>query len=95
VVKDQAGEVALLAGLGDVLARIVPEASGVVIVHYVLKLISQCIKDKDQWARLMWLVVPLLLVSVALIGVAAWWALDDGGLQAILHGAWPVQSRRK
>jgi hypothetical protein len=83
----------LLAGLGDVLAHIAPEATAVLIIKAVLKLISQAVKDKDQWQRLMWLIAPLLILVAALVGVAVWWTLDDGGLQLILHGIGPTSSR--
>ena len=75
----------MLAGLGDVLARIAPEASAVVIVHIIFKLITHAIDDKDRWRRLMFIVVPLLIVVLALVGVVMWWLLADGGVQVLLH----------
>ncbi len=74
----------MLAQIGDVLARITPEASGVVIIHIVFKLITHAIDDEAKWRRLMFLVVPLLILVFALAGVAVWWLLGDGGLQVIL-----------
>ena len=76
----------MLATLGDVLARVAPEATAVVIVRVVLKLVNHAIDDKDRWRRLMLIVVPLLALLLALAVVAVWWLLGDGGLQIVLHG---------
>jgi hypothetical protein len=76
----------VLASIGDVLTRIAPEATVVVIFRIVFKLITHAIDDKDRWRRLMFLVVPLLTLVLALAVVAVWWLLGDGGLQVVLHG---------
>ncbi len=80
----------MLAGLADVLARIAPEASAVVIVHIVFKLITHAIDDKDRWRRLMFILVPLLALVLALAAIAVWWLLGDGGLQVILRDLGPA-----
>ena len=80
----------MLASLGDVLARIAPEASIVVIIRLVFKLINHAIDDKDRWRRLMFVVVPLLVVLLALAGVAAWWLLGDGGVHVLMHDFGPA-----
>jgi ABC-type uncharacterized transport system YnjBCD permease subunit len=75
----------VLASLGEMLTRVVPEATAVVIVRIVFKLVSHAIDDKDRWRRLMFLLMPLLTVVFALIAVATWWLLADGGLHAVLN----------
>ncbi len=75
----------MLAGLGDILARVGPEASAVVIVQIIFKMITLR-HDKDWWRRLMFVVVPLLIVVLELVGVAVWWLLADGGVHVILGG---------
>jgi hypothetical protein len=49
--EDQAGGEFVLTSLGDVLARVAPEASGVVIVSIVFKLTKHAIDDQDRWRR--------------------------------------------
>jgi len=84
----------VLASLGDMLARIAPEASAVVIVHIIFKLITHAIDDSDKWRRFMFLVVPLLTVVLVLVlvlvGVAVWWLMGDGGLQVLIHDFGPA-----
>jgi ABC-type uncharacterized transport system YnjBCD permease subunit len=75
----------VLAHVGDVLARIAPEVTVVVIIRIIFKLITHAIDDKDRWRRLMSLVVPLLAVVLALAAVAVWWLLADSGVQVVLH----------
>jgi hypothetical protein len=82
----------VLAHLGDVLARVAPEATAVVIVRIIFKLISHAIDDEDRWRRLMFLAVPLLTLVLALAVVVVWWLLGDGGLQVILHGIGPTST---
>jgi hypothetical protein len=84
----------VFAGLADVLARIAPEAVTVTIVGIVFRRLTPAIDDRDRWRRLMFLVVPLLIVALALAVVAVWWLLGDGGLQIVLHDFGPAAITR-
>jgi hypothetical protein len=70
--------------LGELLARIAPEAVAVVIVRQLFKLITHAIDDEERWRRLMSLVAPLLALVLTLAVVAVWWLLGDGGVHVIL-----------
>lgn len=75
----------MAATFGYVLAHIVPEASVVLIVRVAFKLLTHAIDDKDRWSRLLVLAVPLLVALLALVGVAVWWLLCDGGVQVLVR----------
>ena len=72
--------------LWDALAQVPPDATAVLIIRAILKMVTHALDRKDRWRRLMFLVVPLMVLMVALVGVAAWWLLADGGLQVVQHG---------
>lgn len=76
----------MLVHLWDILAQVPPDATAVLIIRAILKMGTHALDRKDRWRRLMFLVVPLLALLVALVGVAVWWLLADGGLQVVLHG---------
>lgn len=67
----------MFAGIADALARIAPEVVAAAIVGMIFRLITHAIDDKDRWRRLMFLVVPLLVVVLALAGMAVWWLLGE------------------
>jgi hypothetical protein len=78
----------LFAGLGDVLNRIAPEATAVAIAHFVFKLITHAIDDRDRWRRF------LFLVFLALAVVTVWWVFVRGGVQVLLHDFDPASITR-
>ena len=80
----------MLAHLVDVLAQVPIPATVVLILRPILKFVTHAIDDNNRWRRLMVLVVPLLIVAMALAGVAFWWLLEDGGLQVLLHDFGPA-----
>jgi hypothetical protein len=82
--------------LGDLLARLAPEAVVVVIVRIIFKLLTHAIDDEERWRRLMSVLAPVLAVVLTLAVVAAWWLLADDGLQVVLHafGQVPALPRR-
>jgi ABC-type uncharacterized transport system YnjBCD permease subunit len=75
----------VFAQVGNVLARIAPDATAVVIIRIIFKLITHAIDDKHRWRRFVFLMVPLLAVVLALVAVAVWWLLADGGVQVVTH----------
>lgn len=64
------------------------------IVGIVFRLLTHAIDDRDRWRRLMFLVVPLLIVALALAAVAVWWLLGEGGLQIVLYDFGPAAITR-